>query len=244
MLTIIVPARNEEKTIIKTLDGLISAVNVPFEIVVVNDCSVDNTKQVVKTYSKGKRVRVVDTTPKRKGFASALKKGFTSAKGKFVVPVMADLCDNPSTINKMYKEIGNGWDVVCGSRYMRGGKKAGGPKLQGFFSWLVCNTAMWLTGVPTRDISNAFKMYRKKSLKGIRYNPKGGVEASMEILFQIYFNGGKITEIPTQWKGRTVGTSKFKLFQRTPRYLKIYSWAVENSLRKAFHLKLKPFYIK
>lgn len=242
-LTIVIPAHNEEKIIAKTLDSIGKNVKIPHKIVVVNDCSTDNTEEVVKTYSKtNKNIIYTETSPKQRGFANALQKGFSLVKTGAVVPVMADLCDDPRTINNMFKKISKGWDVVCGSRYMKGGKKYGGPVLQHHFSKSICLSLQALTRIPTSDVSNAFKMYKIEALKKAETNPGSGVESSMETLLQLYFKNVRITEVPTIWKGRTVGKSKFRIFERAPRYIKIYLWALENTVRKKVGRKLKKFY--
>ena len=242
-LTIVIPAHNEEGIIIKTLESLKKEVKIPHKIIVVNDCSTDKTEEVVKEYiKKNKNITLVRTTPKRRGFANALEKGFSQVKRGAIIPVMADLCDEPKTINKMFQKLEQGWDIVCGSRYMKGGKKSGGPVLQHHLSKYVCLSLKLLTGVPTTDISNAFKMYKKEILTQAKINQKSGVESSMETTLQLYFKGANITEVPTSWKGRTVGKSKFKMLERTPRYAKIYKWALENGIRKRLRLKLKSFY--
>src|SRR3989344_255564 len=242
MISVVIPARNEEESVITTLETLREKVTVPYEIIVVNDGSTDSTEAVVKRYAKtNKKVKLVNNLGP-KGFASALKLGIKIARGDYLVPIMADLCDDAATINKMYKKILEDWDIVCGSRYMKGGKKVGGPKLQGLLSEFVCRSLRIFTNISTWDVSNSFKMYRRQIIDSLKFNKKSGVEASMELLFQAYFGGAKIIEIPTTWRGRSFGRSKFKLLSRTPRYLGIYLWTVENSLRKTIGLQLKPFY--
>ena len=243
-LTIIIPTYNEEDVIENTLRSIDKEVKTPHQILVVDD-STDNTEKVVRKYSKrNKNVKFVKNNPKKKGFSQSLKTALKHVETDVVVVVMGDMCDDPKLLDKMYEGIQKGADVVCGSRYMKGGKKIGGPKLQGLFSMLVCKSLYLITGVPTVDASNAFKMYKKKVLKDVVFNPLSGVESSMETFFQVYFNDGKIVEIPTVWRGRTVGESKFNFFKRTPQYMRIYLWVIENSLRKSFHLKLKSFYVK
>jgi len=242
-LTIIIPSRNEEKIIVKTLDQLKKNVKTPHEVVVVDDSS-DDTQSVVKKYfKKNKNVRLVGNESNSVSFGKALELGVKHSRTDVVVVVMADLCDNPKTISRMYKKIEQGWDVVCGSRYMEGGSKEGGPRLQSVLSKLVCLSLRLITGVPTLDVSNAFKMYKKTALSGIKFNSQSGVEASMEVLFQVYFAGAKITEIPTNWKGRTVGSSKFKILKRAPRYFRIYRWAVTNRVKQVFGLPINSFYV-
>lgn len=229
-VTIIIPARNEEKVILKTLRSLINDVKVPHEIIIVDDHSDDRTSIVVKKYIKKHRNVYLIKNKLTPGFTRAIYSGFKAAKTKYVVPVMADSCDDPKTINKMYDIMTRGkWDVVCGSRYMSGGGKTGGPLLQGLFSRLIGVTLRFLIKVPTSDISNAFKMYRRKLIDKLEIRSEG-VEFSMDITLQLYSLGAKITEVPTFWTGRTIGQSKFKLFKRAPKYIRLYA----NALKKFY----------
>ncbi|MEK6575481.1 MAG: glycosyltransferase family 2 protein, partial [Chloroflexota bacterium] len=70
---------------------------------------------------------------------------------------MADLCDDISTINLMLDKATEGYDIICGSRYMLGGKKIGGPVLKSLFSKFYGMTLNFFIGIPTNDIANAFK---------------------------------------------------------------------------------------
>ena len=242
MISIIIPTYNEEEVIASTLNSLTQKVKTKHEILVVDDSS-DSTELVVKKYARRhKNIKFVKNNPEKKGFALSIKKGIKESKYPVVVVVMGDLCDDPNTIDKMYKRINSGYDVVCGSRYMKGGKKSGGPKVQHFLSLFVCTTLHHLTGIPTTDPSNAYKMYKKTALKGVKFNPASGVEASIETIFQVYFKGVKITEVPTSWTGRTKGDSKFRIFQRAPKYAQIYKWALIHSLKIRLGLTPGRFY--
>lgn len=232
-LTILIPARNEEATLTKTLDSLIKEVTIPCKYIVISDQSTDHTVPNVKKYiKKNKNVTLLETPSTQNGFANALKLGIANTKTEYVLPVMADLCDDPKTINLMYQKIHEGYDIVAGSRYIPGGGKSGGPKLQGFFSRFVCLSLREITGIPTHDVSNSFKIYRKKTLNNLHVNANFGVEVSMHLTLQAYFRGAKITEVPTHWVGRTEGKSKFKLFKRFPRYLYIYLWAIKERVKQ------------
>jgi glycosyltransferase involved in cell wall biosynthesis len=238
-LTIIIPARNEESTIIKTLDNLIKKVRVPCSYIVINDRSTDLTGSKVKKYSrKYKQVLLIETSINKNGFSNALKKGFTIAKSEFVLPVMADNCDDPRTINKMYKKILRGYDVVAGSRYVSGGGKKGGPKMQGFLSKIVCLSLQRITAIPIHDISNSFKIYRKDCFKNLKIPESYGVEVSMYLTLQAYFKGARVTEVPTYWYGRVKGKSKFNPLKRFPRYLSIYLWALKERVLQIIKLKV------
>lgn len=224
-LSIIIPVHNEEEVISHTIEQIERILDLDYEIIVINDHSTDRTELVV---NKLREVYINITVVNNnigKGFADALRKGFSVANSDFVIPVMADLCDDPKTIKEMYDLAIQGYDIVCGSRYMRGGEKSGGSFIQSFFSRFVGTSLMYMLGVPTRDISNSFKCYSKEVLKLVKTESKG-FEISMELTLKAFFLGFKITEIPTVWKGRFIGKSKFYLLKVIPLYSKIYFWAL------------------
>lgn len=238
------PSRNEEASIISALEQLNNKVKIPHKVIVVDDSS-DSTEELVKAYIKTHRnIKIIHGKPNTISFSKAIDMGTKAAEDGVLVVVMADLCDEPTTINLMYKKMEEGWDIVCGSRYVRGGSKKGGPLIQSVFSFLVCLSLHYFTRIPTKDVSNAFKMYKKDVFNEVTIDKKSGVEMSMIITLQAYFKGAKITEVPTKWVGRTLGKSKFKILQRTPKYSRIYAWAIKNTARKLLHLKPTGYSIK
>lgn len=230
-LSIIIPARKEEEIIIHTLTQIERFVTIPHTVIVVNDFSdpTDATADIVKKYQKShKNVKLViyKSGVDGGGFARVIARGVAEVADGCVVFVMADDCDEYAAINEMYRLIEEGFDVVCGSRYTKGGKHDGGPSVQGFFSYLVNHTLAPLVSIPTTDITNAFKMYRKTCVDKVIKPASGGVEFSMVMVLRVFFAGARITEIPTNWRGREKGLSKFKLIERAPRYIRIYLWAL------------------
>ena len=98
--------------------------------------------------------------------------------------------------------------MVCGSRYIRGGSRIGGPLWKAVFSRWGGIMVNLLTGLPTKDATNAFKMYTREGLNRIKIQSKG-FEISLEIPLKLYFSGYKVCEIPTRWISRKKGRSKF-----------------------------------
>jgi len=224
-LSVIIPARNEEDNIETTIRGLLPYIDPSkTEIIVVNDHSEDRTADIVKKMQEQLPFLNIVDNLKPPGFANALKSGFENANGEFVLPVMADSCDAPETIQKMLKKAEEGYDLVCGSRYTKGGKRVGGPIIQGLFSRFVGITLHLFTGLPTRDIANAFKMYRKSVLLSLDLKEKG-FAVSMEAGIKFFINGYKICDVPTIWYGRKKGESKFKLSKTLP-YIRLYLWTI------------------
>jgi dolichol-phosphate mannosyltransferase len=222
---IIIPAHNEEEIIADTIKNLEDQLTLDYRIIVVNDHSSDTTTDIVEGLRKRYLNLQLVNNDAEQGFANTLRKGFSVANSDLVIPVMADLCDDPRAIIDMYEESLNGFDIVCGSRYMRHGRKVGGPILQSFFSRFVGISLKYLIGIPTSDVSNSFKCYRKSVLKEIKTHNKG-FEISMEITLKAYFAGFSIKEVPTTWKGRFIGKSKFYLLKVAPAYIRLYLWAI------------------
>ncbi len=235
MVSVVIPAHNEEKSIREVIIRLIDALTVDYEVVVVNDHSSDNTRVIVEELRKRyKNIILVDNNEPR-GFANTLLTGFKAARGELIVSVMADLCDDPVLINKMYQKINQGYDIVCGSRYMRGGQKIGGPSVKTFLSSLA-GRIIYILGVPTHDITNSFKMYKREIIEAIDLEAES-FEISMEIPLKAYLKGFKITEIPTVWNSRQEGESSFKMMKLIPVYIKLYSWVVMKNFLNLFSFR-------
>jgi len=227
-LSIIIPAHNEEETIGNTLFSIMRGlVKIgKYEIIVVNDHSSDKTVDIVNDIGRisNNKIRLINNEYQA-GFAHALLTGFQASSFEVVIPVMADLCDDISTIELMSEKLVKGFDVVCGTRYIKGGQRLGGSKLKAFFSWFVGQSIYFFTQIPTHDISNAFKMYRKEVIDNINIESRG-FEISTEITLKAYFKGYKISEVPTVWKERTEGKSSFNIWKVLPHYLHWYLWAI------------------
>jgi len=227
-LTVVVPAHNEEENICNVISSIEDKLNFPFELVVVNDHSLDGTAGIVLDLAKKySNINLVENSL-APGFANAIRTGLDSVKTEVVVPVMGDLCDDLGTIPLMFDKIKEGFDVVCAGRYIKGGGRIGGSKVKGFFSFFVGRTMSMFTGIPARDVANAFKMYRREVIQSINIESTG-FEISMELALKAYFNGFKITEVPTVWREREKGKSSFKMFNLTPNYFRWYLWAIKKS---------------
>lgn len=249
--SIIIPAHNEEDSleeIISSLENTLSATEAlasaadsmagddDFEILIVNDHSTDKTVSTVQELmGKYSNIKLLNNLGK-KGFGPTLITGFKQAKGEFLIPVMADGCDDPDTIKKMYKKAEEGYDLICASRYTKRGKRIGGSRLKGFFSKFVGKSLHFFIRIPTTDIANAFKLYRKNALQKIEIEEDSDFAISMEIALKMYYQGFKIAEVPTYWEGRKQGKSKFKIFEVVPFYLKWYLRAIMKHIYETFRL--------
>lgn len=221
-LSVILPVFNEGRNITAQLTSIERTLLVNHEVLVVYDFDEDDTIPSVKVLQKKyQNIRLVKNIYGR-GVINAVKTGFVRSRGDVVVVMPADLADNPDTVNKMYKKIQQGFDVVCATRYGRGGAKIGGGIIKTALSRLAGLSTPLLLGIGTTDIANGFKMYRKKVVESIRIESDGGWEFAMEMLIKANKLGFKISEVPTVWRDRTQGKSKFKLLKWLPKYIRWY----------------------
>ena len=231
-ISIIIPVRNEEKLIGILLDKLSEVIDKKSEIIVVDDHSVDESSGIVRRYrSKIANLKLVSNN-EGIGFADALRKGFKEASGKIIIPVMADCSDEITLIPVLCRRIQEGYDVVCASRYIHGGKKTGGALFKHILSWTFCFLMNHLGKVPVCDVSNSFKAYRRKVLEEIKLESRG-FDISTEIVIKAFLRGYKITEIPTIWHGRDKGKSKFSFLKEAKGYIKWLSLMICHSMKKA-----------
>lgn len=230
-LTIVIPVYNEDRNIKKAIDLIEEQVTIPHEIHIVYDMDEDTTVPVVRKIAGNYRNPVFLVKNKYgRGVLNAIKTGLESVGTEFVIVTMADLSDPPEVMNRMLQKAREEHaDLVCGSRYMKGGKQYGGPFLKGLFSRVAGLSLHWLTHIPTHDISNSFKMYRKSMLDTLTIESAGGFEIGMEITVKAYISGYKISEVPTTWNDRTDGQSNFKLWKWLPHYLHWYGLCVKST---------------
>lgn len=219
------PAYNEGDAIGETVKKIHEDVKIPFELLIVYDFDGDTTiAPVKKLQSKYKKAKLVKNIY-GKGALNAIKTGFVRSKGDAVCVMMADLTDEPDTVNKMYGKFVKGYDIVSGSRYMEGGKQVGGPFIKQLMSKVAGVTLHFLAGVPTYDPTNSFRLYSKKLLQTTKIESNGGFELGIELTVKAYFGGFKVTEVPTTWT-YLAKVSRFNMKKWLPKYLKWYFWGI------------------
>lgn len=227
MTTVVIPVYNEGDNIRTTLVEIDAKVDRDVEVSLVYDREDDTTLPPARDLEGKTRVpfRLVRNKYGR-GALNAIKTGLETAEGELVVVTMADLCDPPEVINDMIAAAqSESADIVCASRYMKGGKQYGGPKFKGFLSHTAGLLLAWFARLPTHDPTNSFKLYRKAFLDRTPIESTGGFELGIELVVKCRAQGGKIVEVPTTWRDRVAGKSNFKLWKWLPNYLRWFFYA-------------------
>jgi len=231
---IIIPVYNEGPSIIDTIKLIGKAVKSSYKIIIIYDFPEDSTIPMVKNYIEQNQAVPINLIQNKhgKGPLQAIKTGLEHMPDLPSLVTMADLSDDPYDIDIMFKIINEGSDIVCGSRYMKGGKQEGSLFIEGLLSRYAGLTLHYLAGIPTHDATNSFKMYAPTVLKSLKIESTGGFSLGMELVIKAHLKHFKISEIPTKWKDRSVGKSKFKLVQWLPQYLRWYFFALYKNIFK------------
>lgn len=230
MLDIVVPVYNEDKGILRLFEEIEREIRTPKHVLVVYDFEGDTTVPVVKAHQDAYpfRIDLVLNTIGR-GALNAIKMGMETASEEMVLVIMADSSDRLDVVDAMCGMMEEGYDLVCGSRYMKGGKQNGGPVLKGLFSRMAGLSLHVLTRIPTHDCTNSFKLYRRSMLHAIEIESTGGFEIGLEILVKAYAGGYKIGEVPSEWFDREEGESNFHMWRWMPRYLHWYFYCIRHT---------------
>ncbi|WP_456471705.1 polyprenol monophosphomannose synthase, partial [Methanocaldococcus sp.] len=210
-ISIIIPTYNEKeniKILIPTLENLLK--NEDYEIIIIDDNSPDKTYEIVERFSKrNKRVKLIKRIHK-KGLGSAVVDGFKSANGEILIVMDADFQHPPELIPKMINEIYNGYDIVIGSRYVKGGKIEDWNIIRQLISYgaIFIAKIIFTKIKDVRDCVSGFFALRREVIKQVDLNPLG-----FKILLEILIKGNykKVKEIPFIFKGRTKGKSNLSI---------------------------------
>jgi dolichol-phosphate mannosyltransferase len=222
-LSVVIPVYNEGENVVPTLRGVVEQTHVrPLEVLVVHDFDEDTTVPVVKRLQADMPELRLHRNDIGRGVLNAIKSGLHAAAAPYVLVTMGDGSDDPSDIDPMYALARGGADVVAGSRYMRGGKQLGGPLLKRTMSRAAGLSLHWLGGVPVHDATSNFRLYSKRLLDKTTIESTGGFELGIELTVKAHLMGMRVAEVPTTWRDRTAGHSRFQLWKWLPRYLYWY----------------------
>ncbi|MEA2655643.1 MAG: dolichol-phosphate mannosyltransferase [Chloroflexota bacterium] len=194
----------------------------PVEVLVVHDFDEDTTVPVVKRLQAELPELRLHRNSIGRGVLNAIKSGLAAARAPYVLVTMGDGSDDAGDIDAMYALALAGADVVAGSRYMKGGQQIGGPFLKRTMSRAAGLSLHWVAGIPVHDATSNFRMYSKRLLDRVTIESDGGFELGIELTVKAHLLGMRVAEVPTTWRDRTAGQSRFQLWRWLPRYLRWY----------------------
>lgn len=233
-LDIIIPVYNEGSNIQELLRSIRDKISVSNIIYIIYDFDADDTLPVIENIAEEFSQLNIHTIKNEynPGVVGAIKTGIKASSNQLVLITMADLSDDLGIVETMLAKLRQGCSVVCASRYMPGGQSIGGSNIKRLMSQFCGRSLYFLTGIGTHDITNNFKLYKRDLLKRIKIESRGGFEIGMEITIKAFLLGEKVAEIPTTWKERSAGKSKFKLLLWFPGYVK---WYLRATILRVFY---------
>src|SRR5258705_4772850 len=205
-VSIFLPVFNEEPNLVPLhtkLDAALKALGRSAEIVYVDDGSTDGSLKILREIANvDPRVRVV-ALRRNYGQTAAMAAGIDAARGKVLIPMDADMQNDPADIVRLLQKLDEGYDVVSGWRKNRKDKMI----TRKIPSMIANRLISWIGGVPLHDYGCSLKAYRRESLEDVR------LYGEMHRFIPIYASwaGARVAEIPVEHHARTMGKSKYGL---------------------------------
>jgi dolichol-phosphate mannosyltransferase len=141
------------------------------------------------------------------------------ACGDVVVIYMGDQSDHPQDVVRYYQVIGEGYDCVFGSRFIKGASVNNYPKVKLIVNRIVNRSAQVMFWTHLNDLTNAFKAYRREVVQHCGPYRACHFNITLEMSLSALISGYKIKQIPIQWEGRTWGSSNLRMREMGRRYL-------------------------
>ncbi len=205
-LSVFLPVYNEEPNLLPLhakLDEALKTLGRTAEIIYVDDGSSDGSLKVLREIARrDPRVRVV-ALRRNYGQTAAMAAGIDAASGEVLIPMDADMQNDPADIVRLLEKLEEGYDVVSGWRKDRQDKLI----TRKIPSMLANRLISWIGGVPLHDYGCSLKAYRRESIEDVR------LYGEMHRFIPIYASwaGARVAEIPVEHHARTMGTSKYGL---------------------------------
>ena len=202
-LSIIIPCFNEEKTIEKIVAKVLMFKTLEKEIIIVDDCSTDNSREIIKKICKNNSEVQLIFQDVNLGKGSAIRKGFEKASGDILLIQDADLEYDPTDYDKLIQPfLETDADVVYGSRFL-GGKYV---RLHFFWHYVANKFLTLITNIVTNlnmtDMETGYKLFKKKTIESITLK-ENSFSIEPEITVKLAKKGYVFYEVPISYRGRS-----------------------------------------
>ncbi len=205
-ISLFLPVLNEEPNLIPLhtkIDESLAALGRTAEIIYVDDGSTDGGLELLRQIAaRDPRVKVV-ALRRNYGQTAAMAAGIDAARGRVLIPMDADMQNDPSDIVRLLEKLDEGYDVVSGWRKERQDKMVTRKIPSTIANWIISV----IGGVKLHDYGCSLKAYRREFLEDVR------LYGEMHRFIPIYASwvGARVTEIPVKHHARTMGVSKYGL---------------------------------
>jgi len=243
-LSVVIPAHDEEGCLegtVRALSRTLSAEGIEHEIVVVDDHSTDGTARILESLRPqipGLRAARNESSP---GFGRAVEAGLESFSGDAAAVYMADASDSPEDLVRFFRTMEEkGVDCVFGTRFAPESKVVDYPRFKLAINRLANLFIRVLFGLRYNDVTNAFKLYRRNVIEGVRPILSPHFNLTVELPLKAIVRGYSYAVVPNSWTNRKAGESKLKIKEMGSRYLFIVLYClIEKWLSRGDYVK-KP----
>ena len=228
-LSIVMPAHNEEDCIAQAIRDIVAELSrerIEYELIVVNDNSSDNTRQIIESLMNANSNIKLINRKSPNGFGRAVSDGLSRVTGDVAGIVMGDLSDDPKDVVKCFRKIGEGHDCVFGSRFVKGSTVKDYPIVKLLINRLANAFIQVLFLTKANDITNAFKFYKTEVIRAVQPIQALYFNITVEIPLKAMVRGFSFAQIPINWYGRKSGVSKLGIKEMGRKYLftVLYIW--------------------
>ncbi len=242
-LSVVIPAHNEDACIAYTVRELydrLSAEQIEHEILVINDNSSDQTESALISLATELHTLRYLNNPPPHGFGFAVRRGLDNFSGDAVAVYMADASDRPEDLVSYFRTMEEKQvDCVFGSRFIRGGKTVDYPRPKLILNRIANSFIQVVFGLRYNDTTNAFKLYRRHVIDGLRPLLSHHFNLTVELPLKAIVRGYTYAVVPNYWINRKVGASRLHIQEMGSRYLFIVLYClIEKWLSKRdYHRK-------
>lgn len=228
-LSIVIPARDEEGSIIETIEGAVAVLEreaIDYEILVMDDGSKDATRRLVEEAGRENPGIRCESSPYSGGFGLAVRAGLERFTGDGVVVMMADSSDDPEDLVMYHHILSEGWDCAFGSRFMPGAVVTDYPPIKLVINRIANTFVNVLFRLGYDDTTNAFKGYTREVIETVQPLLSKHFNLTVELPLKAVTRGHSFKVVPTSWRNRTSGEAKLQMREMGSRYLFIvlYIW--------------------
>jgi dolichol-phosphate mannosyltransferase len=221
-LSVVIPAHDEAGSIgvtLATVAAVLQRENIHYELLVVDDASSDATASVVELLAeRDGRIRYL-LSPNPRGFGFAIRAGLERFTGDAVAVMMADGSDDAEDLVRYFRLLEQGYDCAFGSRFVRGARVVGYPRLKLLANRVVNLAIRALFRHGYNDTTNAFKAYRREVIETVSPLLSNHFNLTVEIPLKAIVRGHSYAVVPISWRNRKAGVSKLRLQEMGSRYL-------------------------
>jgi dolichol-phosphate mannosyltransferase len=210
---VVLPTYNESANIAEVLRRIRSTGNPDIDVLVVDDSSPDGTADLAEALDAELGGIEVVRRPAKSGLGSAYREGFKIglARGyEALVEMDADLSHDPSVLGDLLSALEEGADLAIGTRYMPGGKIPDWSWHRRLISRGGNLYAGWILGLSARDATSGYRAYHRRALERINLTAvrADGYGFQVEMAYKVQRAGGRLAEVPIEFRDRTLGRSK------------------------------------